>query len=285
MFAQGRDKYSKGNVERIRLYGLPAAADNDTIREYFDHLAHKHSVDYRHHIKSALRCYYEKLKEMGAIREVPHAIISIPIRKNGFDKGRESQILNETNISDLREYFGNSGKITVLRDRLIFECLASLGIRKSELLLLRYSDFKADINQVHIRSTKTEGKSKYGGARVMPLPDDLADMVKKYCHVINANSLDDNVITIRDYRIWEIIKTAGEAVGIPWLHPHAFRHYCITKFSQLVGSDGATPIFSTAERSAMFGVSPEVIANTYDHPNTENIVSKALKSGVYSSVQ
>lgn len=278
-----------GNIERVRKYGLPAGADSAIVRAYFDDISNKHPADFRQHIKTALRHYYDYLVAVDGIKEVPD--LEIPVRKNGKDKGKQVDVLTSKHVAALREHFkdpSNSEEyelstvgLWARRDNLIFELMVQLGVRKGEISMLRFSDFHPEINQVTIRSTKTEGKSKYGGTRTMPLSPDLADKVKRWQL---TTGLSDNglLIGLSGHALWHIIKKAGIAVGLPWLKPHAFRHYCITKYCQLVGGDGYTPVFSDKEISMIFGVSPEVIAQRYDHPNPENIVSKALKSGVYS---
>jgi len=278
----GKGEFIRGNVERSKKYGLPAIVDSALVRRYFIALSKKHSADYRQHIKSALRYYYAWLSKIDAIKEVPN--LDIPIRKNGHDRGKDQNVLNEKDMAALRRYFdpGVDATDREIRNNLIFQILINLGIRKGELLMLRYSDFDIDIGQVSIRSTKTEGKSKYGGARIMPLSPSLNRLVTEFK---NGASDSDTIIKIGGYTVWQMVKEAGVALGINWLKPHAFRHYCVTKFGHLVGADGVTPVFNWKEMSMMFGMSPEVIAARYDHPSPENIVSKALKSGVYSDEQ
>ncbi len=270
---KGNTTVPPGNIERTRAYGLPAAAGNEQIRDYFRHLQESHHpADYRQHIKTALRYYYKFLVACETIKQMPD--LAIPIRKNGADRGREVYLLTDQQVADLREAFHMS-----LRDAAMFMCLVDLGIRVHELLMLRSSDFDHKLNQVTFRSTKTEGK-KHGGQRTMPLPPRLADLITRQS--LNMTPGVGLLFDLSKSQVWRIIKKAGVAHGMPWLHPHLFRHYCITKFCQVTGSDNITPVFRDKEISMMFGVSPEVIADRYDHPNLENIVSKALKS-VYSS--
>ncbi|HEC61810.1 MAG TPA: hypothetical protein ENI27_06095 [bacterium] len=264
-----------GNITRIKSYGRPAAAEDNLIRGYFKYLQESHHpADYRQHIKTALRYYYKFLIASGTIKQIPD--LTIPIRKNGGDTGKEKRLLTDQQIETLRE----DGFYSSLRDTAMFMCLVDLGIRIHELVMLRARDFDYDLNQVTIRSTKTEGK-KYGGQRVMPLSPRLADLVMR--HVAgNLGYKPDILFHITEGQVWRIIKKAGKANGMPWLHPHLFRHYCITRFCQTTGDDNITPVFRPKEVSMMFGVSPSVISKIYDHPDTENIVSKALNS-VYSS--
>jgi len=263
-----------GNIDRIRKYGEPAAAGNETIRDYFKHLQESHHpADYRQHIKTALRYYYKFLVNSGSIKEMPD--LAIPIRKNGGDHGKEKRLLTNQQIEILREGFYYS-----LRDAAMFQCLVDLGVRAHEIVMLRARDFDHKLNQVTIRSTKTEGK-KYGGQRIMPLSPKLADLVARHVS-FNLGTGVDILFHITEGQVWRIVKKVGKANGMPWLHPHLFRHYCITKFCQTTGADNITSVFRPKEISMMFGVSPEVISDRYDHPVIENIVDKALKA-VYSS--
>ncbi len=277
---RGFDRWLKGNdappgnIARIKSYGRPAAALNEQIRSYFTYLQESdHPADYRQHIKTALRYYYAFLVAADTIKQMPD--LSVPIRRNGADRGKVKHLLTDQQITTLREYFEIS-----LRDATMFLCLVDLGIRIHELLLLRAKDFDHELNQVIIRSTKTEGRSKYGGQRVTPLSPRLSKNVMR--HVSSNLTPGQFLFQITGGQVWRIIKKAGKANGMPWLHPHLFRHYCITKFCQTTGEDNITPVFRDKEISMMFGVSPEVVSERYDHPVTENIVSKALKA-VYSS--
>jgi integrase len=284
-FAKWMDKnlkpseYLKGNKDRVKKYGYPSAADDAAIEQYFSDIYDDHPADYRQHIKTALRHYYAYLVTKDAIKDTPD--LDVTIRKNDSERGKDVDVVTDQQVDALKEYFD-----TDLRNGLILQCLAELGLRKGELLMLRYSDFKHSENQVTFRSTKTEGK-KYGGARMMPLSNSLSRAITKY-HISTApRRLDDGdtsdlIFSITGSTVWRIIKTAGKKLGMPWLRPHYLRHYCITKFSQIVGSDQATPVFNWKELSVMFGVSPEVIAQKYDHPDPKSIVSKALKS-LYSN--
>lgn len=262
----------EGNEDQINKYGHVAViALAGLMRQYFKHLEDNHPADYRQHIKAALRRYYSFLIIEGAIKEMPD--LDIPIRKNGMDRNKTEHILTSQNIEDIQAHFSD------VQIRVMLECLIQLGVRMHELLLLRPRDFNSVLNQVTIRSTKTEG-TKYGGQRIMPLPPNLYTAITIYIKAakISEGSL---LFKIKSHRVWKIMKEAGISLGMSWLHPHLFRHYCITRFSQLTGSDGVTPVFNQKELSMMFGVSPEIIASRYSHPSTENIVSKALNSGLY----
>lgn len=270
------------SITKIRLYGRPAAVSDAQVRDYFEDVSEDHPADFRQHIKTALRTYYGHLLEEGAIKRMPD--LDIPIRKNGKDRAREPMIVTDQHVASVRKHFKPNGSVRSLRDQAMIECLIELGIRVHELLLLRPEDFDIKTHQVSVRSTKTEGKSKYGGNRIMPLPASLNRTVRKYLRK-DKPAKGEAVFRVGSHNVWRIVKKAGAAIHLPWLSTHKFRHHCITRFSQVTGSDGITPVFSTKELSTLFGVSPEIIAKRYDHPSAENIVSKALKSGVYSQAR
>ena len=211
MASLSKAQYMRGNAERVKAYGPPAAADAIILRRYFGVLAEKHPADYRQHIKASLRHYYKWLVSVDAIKEMPD--LDIPIRKNGLDRGKDENVLNEKDIAALRRHFNPSvdAKDKDTRDNLIFQCLMNLGVRKSELLMLRYSDFDNDIGQVNIRSTKTEGKSKYGGNRIMPLSPSLYRLVKDFQKTATDSDL---IFHIGGHSVWKMFKEAGAALGL-----------------------------------------------------------------------
>ncbi len=261
---------SPRQMGRIKSYGTAAAAGDEQIRDYFKHLNDSHRVSgYRQQIKTALRYYYEFLVSEGTIKSAPDLVI--PIRKNGGDTDKEERVLTDEHILKFRDHFQGT------RDRVMMICLMDLGVRLHELVKIMFGDFDMDLGQVTIHSTKTEGKSKYGGRRIMPLSPALRGAVSVYQDLEPGQYL----FPITTGQAWRIVKKVGVDAGMPWLHPHLFRHYCITKFAQATGDDGVSPVFRSKELSMMFGVSPKVITERYYHPSTESIVSKANKS-VYS---
>jgi len=258
----------KGNADRIKKYGCLAAASGANIRAYFDALLNSgHPSGYRQHVKTALRKYYDYLVEIKAIKNAPS--FNIPIRKSVSDKAKSKKILTEDDVKLFRE--NSSG-----RDRFLLECMICLGARAHEIAMLRASDFDLPNNIVTLRSTKTEGKSIYGGERMVPLTPRLLEAFNDYADV----SSSDPLFKVATHRMWGIIKEIAKSIDLGWVHPHAFRHYCITKFYEQTGEDGITPIFREKELSMMFGVSPEVIAKTYCHPSIKGTVGKAILSGL-----
>lgn len=256
-----------GNKNRIKMYGHLSVASESNIRAYFDALLNGgHPSGYRQHVKTALRKYYDYLIKVKAIKNMPS--LKIPIRKSISDKARSKKVLTEEDVKLFRE--NSSG-----RNRFLLECMICLGARVHEIAMLRSSDFDLSNSIVTLRSTKTEDRSIYGGERSVPLTPRLLDAFNDYVEDLSSNDL---LFKITTHRMWGIVKEIAKSIHLDWAHPHAFRHYCITKFSDQTGEDGITPIFREKELSMMFGVSPEIITNTYCHPSIKGAVDKALLS-------
>ncbi len=260
--------FPSGNTDRIKKYGRIAAASESQIREYFNVLTSDGRVaGYRQHVKTAVKKYFDYLVDVGAIKAKPS--LEFPIRKSAADTGKEKPRLSEEDVQLFRD-------AAIGRDRFLLECMVCLGARVHEIELLRASDFDIKNNIVRLRSTKTEGKSMYGGARSVPITPMLMEAFVEF-----ATDPDNNerLFKITKNRMGGIVKAIAVSLGLDWVSPHDFRHYCITKFSSQTGGDGYTPIFREGELSKMFGVSPKVIAETYYHPNIKDTVDKAMASG------
>ncbi len=267
-WAKANAQIANGNKDRIKKYGHLAAISESQIREYFNVLTSDGRVSgYRQHIKTAVKKYSDYLMDVGAIKARPS--LEFPIRKSSVDKGKSEKWLTEEEVQLFRE-------ASVGRDRFLLECMICLGARAHEIELLRASDFDIANNIVRLRSTKTEGKSIYGGARNVPITPMLMEAFIEF-----ATDPDNNerLFKIAPNRMGGIIKAIAISLRLNWVTPHKFRHYCITKFSGQTGGDGYTPIFREGELSKMFGVSPKVIAETYYHPNIKDTVDKAMASG------
>jgi integrase len=258
-----------GNTDRIKKYGRIAAASESQIREYFNVLASDGRVaGHRQHVKTAVKKYFDYLMDINAIKAKPS--LEFPIRKSAADTGKEKPRLSEEDVELFRQ--ASTG-----RDRFLLECMICLGARVHEIKLLRASDFDITNNIVSLRSTKTEGKSMYGGARSVPITPMLMESFEEF---VAEPTSDERLFSITKNRMGGIVKAIAVSLGLDWVSPHDFRHYCITKFSSQTGSDGYTPIFREGEVSKMFGVSPEVIAKTYYHPDIKDTVGKAMASGL-----
>lgn len=268
---------SVGHADICFEYGKPAIASSSKISKYFASLFDSgKSSDFRHHIKSALKKYYNWLLKAGAIKESPE--INVVIRRAGSERGQSGKGIPKDILTLLNEYLGNDGDD---RERLIISCLSSLGVRAHELLGLRPDDFARNDGIVNVTSTKTEHTSIYGGQRYMVSPPSIFDAVENYAKE-NGIKGSEKLFPIKYRRLNAIVNDLARKAGVSSLKMHGFRHNCVTLFCSETGEDGATPIFLPTEISKMFGMSIKTVMGVYYHPSTEVIAAKALNSGVYN---
>lgn len=102
--------------------------------------------------------------------------------------------------------------------------LLGVGLRRAELLSLRYEDV-ADDGLVRV-----VGKRRIIRPVVLP-PAAVA--------LIRARGGQGRIITVRGDTLSKRIHRLGARVGLPWLHPHAFRHAWATEFYRLSGDMAA----------------------------------------------
>ena len=122
--------------------------------------------------------------------------------------------------------------VEVLRRRVIHETLHKTGLRASELLDLRPEDIHIDEPHPYIRVRCGKG----GKQRHVPISQALAPWLRKwsearppsdwfFCrvrkHTAGSKMKDDELRTM--------VRRAGEAAGIPGVHPHKWRHTYATE--------------------------------------------------------
>jgi integrase len=104
----------------------------------------------------------------------------------------EREYLNEDQIKELEEIELTTGSLELARDMFVFSCYTG-GIRISDLLLLRVSDFDSTHLKYKVRKTKDQMHIK--------LPDKSMSIFKKYskrkdkeCYLFNyiSNNIDDS---------------------------------------------------------------------------------------------
>ena len=110
-----------------------------------------------------------------------------------------------------------------LRNKAILWVLFSTGIRVSELVSLNWGDIEWDRKLIYIRS------GKGGKSRKVPVPQTVMDLLRRY-RKVQYKTDPYAVFTSKQGRITDtsvrrIVKEAGTAVGLPWLHPHSARHW------------------------------------------------------------
>ncbi len=113
--------------------------------------------------------------------------------------------------------------IDTRRNRAILYVLFSTGIRVSELVSLNIEDINFQLGFLTVQ------RGKGGKKRTVPLPSSTLKVLREYLKV--RQETDPHALfTSSQGRMWDttvrrIVKEAGERVGVPWLHPHAARHW------------------------------------------------------------
>jgi len=125
-----------------------------------------------------------------------------------------------------------------VRERALIALMAYGALRRSEVVALDVGDVALDFG---LRRVLGKG----GHEASMPLPAPALAILNEYVRTERAGAAASEplfVVTFRTkggtrstrrmsgQRMWKIIKDIGQRVGIPELHPHAFRHACGAEF-------------------------------------------------------
>jgi len=195
---------------------------NDDIKKYLEYLSAIGKSDAtKSRITASLRCYYRLLKAKKLIKENP--VESIKLKKTErklpgiLDSNEIILLLSQPDITD---YKG-------IRDKAMLELLYATGIKVSELIDLRVSDFNLQIGIIHLSNDKKE--------RVIPLyPAALKSVSDYLTNVRPAIVIDDeedklftNMTGTHMSRqgFWKIIKHYADMANIKKdITPHTLRH-------------------------------------------------------------
>ena len=124
------------------------------------------------------------------------------------------------------------------RERALVALMAFGGLRRSEVAALDVGDVAPQFGLCRVLG-------KGGHEASMPLPAPALAILNEYLRadragaapteplfVVTFRTTGDKLATRRmsGQRIWKIVKDMGQRVGIPELHPHAFRHACGAEF-------------------------------------------------------
>ena len=111
------------------------------------------------------------------------------------------------------------------------------GLRRSEIVALDVADYAPDFGLRRIRG-------KGGHEAPIPLPEVARRIQTEYVRQEQQGASGSDPFFIVRYRsrgghlreermtslrVWKLVKALGERVGVPELHPHAFRHSCGTE--------------------------------------------------------
>lgn len=134
--------------------------------------------------------------------------------------------LNQTNFQDRIKYLQEQDLqkfMSAIRDfehKLIIKMLLTLGCRVGELVKIKVQD--VDISYGTVRIYGTYSKTKTPRTSVMFDKELLIDL--DY-YIKNKNLKAKNqIFSIGERRIQQLIKNYGQKVGLPWVTPHKLRH-------------------------------------------------------------
>ena len=172
-------------------------------------------------ISASVRCFYQYILSTGVIKENPGTGIKL-------DKVEKKlpEILTANEISLLLsqpDVIDQKG----CRDKAMLEILYATGIRVSELISLKVTDFNRDLGVLHLQSIK--------GERIIPIyPLAMKSIIDYVTRVRSTIVLDDastmlftnmngNEMTRQGF--WKIVKAYTKSAGIEKdITPHTLRH-------------------------------------------------------------
>ncbi len=170
---------------------------------------------------SSLRTYFKYLKRNAIIRHDPMIKISGPKTEK-----RLPVFVEEKEIRLLLEHLKEAEGFSALRDRVIIEMLYATGMRRSELIALKFSDIDHSA-----KSIKVLGKGNK--ERIIPVSDEMLDLISEYRKVRKAKLGDSSdVLLVNDsgkpLNPREVYRTVNRLIGtvsaISKKSPHVLRH-------------------------------------------------------------
>ena len=173
----------------------------------------------------ALRGVLSNARKLGLIQfeDYEKAVALDDVRGDSPPRGRA---LSSAEIQALMDSCKNNSPRD-LRDGAIIAILRGSGIRRAELVSLKYEDFEADTNTIYIH----QGKGKKN--RNVYLPASATDFVSKWivfrgdrpgallCPVNKGGNIEFRHMT--SDAILKILRKRGKQVGIDSFSPHDFR--------------------------------------------------------------
>ncbi len=223
--------YSKDLIELINylekenMLGDITSVDFYTLRGFvadlYDRKLSKSSIERK---ISTLKSFFKYLHQKSYIEDNPARLLKFP--------KKEKYLPQVFNIDDMFTLLDLPNKSTPqgLRDALILELMYATGVRVSELVGLSMQD--VDINGGRIR-VKGKGKKE----RIVPLADEVCDMIREYYKVMPEIVAKERFITddaliinklgarMSDRNVRRIVENYLKLAGLPIdFSPHSFRH-------------------------------------------------------------
>lgn len=172
-------------------------------------------------VSASIRCYFGYLLSLGIVNENPAKTV-----KAAKVEKKLPEILNEKEINLLLsqpDIVDPKG----CRDKAMLELLYATGIRVSELIELKLSDYNPDVGFIRLRSNK--------GDRNVPVYADALKAINDYIHRVRGaivldpredvlfTNMNGHPLTRQGF--WKIVKAyAGQARIKKDITPHTLRH-------------------------------------------------------------
>ncbi len=200
-----------------------SAVTLETLRAYIDHLRESGLANRSVARQiTALRGLFGYLLEEKEISADPTALLSAPKIESALPK-----YLDAARVDRLLESPGDQSA-TRLRDRAMLELLYATGLRVSELVNLRISDFDAAEGIIRVLG-------KGNKQRLVPAGKAALQSIEMYCGQGRPPLLKGRIspylfVTARGTRMtrqgfWKLLRSHGKSVGIfGKLSPHVLRH-------------------------------------------------------------
>lgn len=247
---------------------IESVNNKNVVREFQKYLLKdcNYSVSHTNHIVGLLKQIFKFAKEMGIIE--CNRIASIPTIK------KQVKIVEEKNVWNLKQYNDFRSNINVIRDKVIFDMLYYLGLRKGELLSLKWSEI--DFYNKKIRILSTASRKRGVGQVVTPpktvkanrtlyMNESLCSLLLTYyLSLKNEYPKISDVFVVGNKKMMSfsvlqrLLNQYQELVDLPKITLHGFRHSHATMLAELT-----TDVKSVSEHLGHENI--EVTVDTYYH--------------------
>jgi integrase/recombinase XerC len=171
---------------------------------------------------SCLRVFYRYLRKEGIIKSDPLEKVVLPKRKKNLPV-----FVEEEALANLLDNYSFGGGFSGIRNRTIIEMLYVTGMRRSELIGLRYID--VDLSEASVKVTGKRNKQ-----RIIPLVKSFIQRLEEYIKVRNENIATGNngwfFITDKGNKLYDkyVYNTVNRYLSmvttIEKKSPHILRH-------------------------------------------------------------
>jgi len=197
----------------------------ETVHAYIRYLqASNYSISTIARKIASMRSFFHHLVQQGTIPDDPTVTVASPSVRR-----RAPHVLSEQEIRRLLQAPARSDSPKALRDLALLHLLYATGMRVSEIIAVRVSDFAWDPPTLHFTDAR-------GRSRTIPLPAEVAAALRDYLsrgrpHLLGRSEDNDTLFLSLQGRpltrqgLWLTIKEYARAAGLGAdVTPYAIRH-------------------------------------------------------------